>query len=128
MTDKEILQLLLQKMTSFEEKIEIMQSDILSLKDGQELLKGDIRNLHEGQESLKSEVTCLQVDVKGLIEGQKELLRGQEIIKDQVVKNSEDISQLATKSDLDKLNKRLDYQYIRIGKVEENIHFIEVSK
>lgn len=77
--------------------------------------------------NVEQNVVGLKADVRNLQEGQEKILKGQEVIREQVVKNSEDISQLATKKELDKLNCRLDYQYVRISKIEEDVFDLKLG-
>lgn len=78
MTEREILELLLHKVTNIEDDQQTMKSDIQNIKDDQQTMKSDIQTLKVDQQTMKEEQQQIKQAVMETNESVKKLVTIQE--------------------------------------------------
>lgn len=62
MTDRELLELLLLKITNIEGEQRVMRVDITSIKDEQKVMKADIASIKGEQQSMRTDITYIKTE------------------------------------------------------------------
>ncbi|MEZ0537108.1 hypothetical protein ACAG39_07605 [Caldicellulosiruptoraceae bacterium PP1] len=114
MSDREILELILSKISNIESDVatlkndvNVLKADVATLKNDVEILKSDVAALKSDVEILKSDVATLKSDVSILKEESKELNRRMNIVYDQVANLTE--FQTEMRMFREEVNKKFDF-------------------
>ncbi|GLC89044.1 hypothetical protein [Lysinibacillus piscis] len=97
MTDRELFELVLQKVTSMETNMQEMKTDIKDLKEDVQVLKEDVKALKEDVDVLKEDVKVLKEDVKVLKEDVKVLKKDVQNLKSEQQKTNERLASIEAK-------------------------------